>query len=358
MNTFGHALRFSVFGESHGKLVGALVDGAPAGVSVKLDEIQQDLDRRRPGQSLIASQRKEDDRLQVISGIQDGKTIGTPVVLAVENKDVQSAAYDRTRFLPRPGHSDYPAYVKYKGHNDYRGGGQFSGRMTAAYVMAGGVAKAVLAPVGMRFAAHVVQIGGVKLEKELPFSALAKAYDHPARCADPLTAEAMAQEVETARRNQDSVGGVVECRAEGVPVGLGEPFFTSIESHVAQLMFSIPAVKGVEFGAGFRLPGMRGSESNDPFELRDGRVVTSTNNMGGILGGLATGMPVVFRVAFKATSSIGTEQRTVDLARMENATVRVKGRHDPCIVPRAVVAVECGAAIALADLFLRGRAHG
>ncbi|HVL86621.1 MAG TPA: chorismate synthase [Candidatus Thermoplasmatota archaeon] len=354
MNTFGSAFRLTVFGESHGKVVGALVDGCPPGLAVKEEEIQRDLDRRAPGRSLLATQRKEPDRLQVLSGVKDGHTTGAPVVMVVANEDVQSRAYDDLRFVPRPGHSDYPAFVKYGGQNDFRGGGQFSGRMTAAFVMAGGLAKALLGPAGVRLAAHTVRIADVSLAREAAFEELARAYDDPTRCVDSNVATKMAQAIEAARRDQDSVGGVVECRAIGLPVGLGEPFFTGLEQHVSQILFSVPAVKGVEFGAGFALAGLRGSQSNDPFALRDGRVVTTKNDMGGILGGLATGMPLVVRAAVKPTSSIAREQPSVDLSRNEETIVRVKGRHDPCIVPRAVVAIECAVAVALADLFLRG----
>jgi chorismate synthase len=353
VNSIGTALRFTIFGESHGWGVGCVLDGLPAGLALDVaKDIQPDMDRRRPGQSQLTTQRREADRVEVLGGLTDGRTNGNPLALVVRNEDKESKPYDDARFLPRPGHSDYPAHVKYRGRNDYRGGGQFSGRMTAAMVMAGAVAKKLLAPQGVEVRAHTVQIGDIAA-REVPWEGMPRAEESLVRCADPEAGARMEALVERCRREQDSVGGVVEGVARGCPVGWGEPFFHSVEADMAQLLFSIPAVKGVAFGAGFRAPAMRGSAHNDPFEVRAGRVVTATNHAGGILGGLTTGMPVLARVAFKPASSIAREQRTVDLRTLEPAVLKVKGRHDPCIVPRAVPVVEACMAFTLADLALR-----
>ncbi|MCA1813306.1 MAG: chorismate synthase [Halobacteriales archaeon] len=353
MNTIGHALRFTILGSSHGWGVGCVLDGVPPGIALDVaKDIQPDMDRRRPGQSLLTTQRREADRVEVLGGLTDGHTDGNPLALVVRNEDQQGKAYDAARWLPRPGHSDFPAYVKYRGQNDYRGGGAFSGRMTAAMVMAGSVGKVLLRPHGVEVRAHTVQVGEVRVERELAWEELPRAEQSLVRCAEPEAARRMEERVEQARRAQDSVGGIVEGRAQGCPVGWGEPFFGSVEAELARLLFSIPAVKGVDFGAGFRASAMNGSEHNDPFEARGGRIVTSTNHAGGILGGLTTGMPVVARVAFKPASSIAQPQRTVDLRTLEPATLEVRGRHDPCIVPRAVPVVEACLAFTLADLML------
>lgn len=360
MNTLGRALKVTLFGESHGWGVGVVLDGVPAGLALDpAKDLQPDMDRRRPGQSLLTTQRQEADRVEVLSGLADGHTTGNPLTLVVRNEDKQSRPYDDTRFLPRPGHSDWPAYVKYGGQNDYRGGGQFSGRMTAGLVMAGAVAKKLLAPLGVQVRAHTTQIGDVRVEGALAWDELPRAEASLVRCADPEAARRMEAAVEAARQAQDSLGGVVEGVAVGCRVGWGEPFFGGVEAEAARLLFSIPAVKGVEFGAGFRAAAMRGSEHNDPIEARGGRIVTSTNHAGGILGGLTTGMPLVARVALKPASSIAREQRTVDLRTLEPATLKVKGRHDPCIVPRAVPVVEACLAFTLADLaMLNGDLRG
>jgi chorismate synthase len=330
--------------------VGVTLDGVPAGIALDpAKDIQPDMDRRRPGQSLLTTQRKEDDRVEVLSGLTDGHTSGNALTMVVRNEDNQSRAYDDTRFLPRPGHSDYPAYVKYGGQNDYRGGGAFSGRMTAGLVMAGAIAKKLLAPLGVEVRAHTAQIGSV-VARDVAWDELPLAERNLVRCADASAAERMVALVEECRHAQDSVGGVVLGTAQGCKVGWGEPFFGGVEGEMAHLLYSIPAVKGVDFGAGFRAPAMRGSEHNDPFEVRGGRVTTTTNHAGGILGGLTTGMPVVARVALKPASSIAREQRTFDLRTHEPATLKTKGRHDPCIVPRAVPVVEACMAFTLADL--------
>jgi chorismate synthase len=318
-------------------------------------DVQPDMDRRRPGQSLLTTQRQEGDRVEVLSGLTDGHTNGNPLTLVVRNEDKQSKPYEATRFLPRPGHSDWPAHVKYQGQHDHRGGGMFSGRMTAAMVMAGAVAKKLLAREGVEVRASTARIGSVEAAP-VPWDALPRAEENRVRCADPAAAARMEALVEQARREQDSLGGIVEGVAQGCPVGWGEPFFGGVEAELAHLLFSIPAVKGVEVGAGFRAASMHGSEHNDPIVAEGGVIRTATNHAGGVLGGLTTGMPLVARVAFKPASSIARPQRTVDLRTLEPATLEVKGRHDPCIVPRAVPVVEACMALTLADLALLARA--
>ncbi len=355
MNEFGTRYRVGIFGSSHGPCVGAKVDGCPPGTKVSEAVIQVELDRRSPGKGVITSPRAERDRLEVISGIVDGKATGATIVGLVRNKDFDSSAYDSFRRVPRPGHADYPAMVKYKGHHDHRGGGQFSGRMTAGLVIAGAIARQVLDKRDVRVLAQTVQIGSVRMEKEVPFSIAEKvARANAVGCADRDTAELMKDEIVRAHEEKDSVGGVVRCTVLGAPVGVGEPFFGSVESAISAMMFSIPGVKGVEFGSGFRAASMRGSDHNDPYSVRHGRIVTRTNNAGGVLGGLSTGMPIDFRVAFKPTSSIARPQMSVDIAKKVSVELEVKGRHDPCIVPRAVPVVENSAASVVLDLMLQG----
>ncbi len=355
MNEFGAKYRVGIFGSSHGPCVGAKVDGCPPGSKVSEAIIQVELDRRAPGKGAITSPRAERDRLEVISGIVDGRATGATIVGLVRNKDFDSSAYDSFKRVPRPGHADYPAMVKYKGHHDHRGGGQFSGRMTAGLVIAGAVARQVLEKADVRVVAQTVQIGSVRMEKQVPYSIAEKVTRaNPVGCADRDTAERMKEEIVRAHEERDSVGGVVKCAVLGVPVGVGEPFFGSIESEMSAMMFSIPGVKGVEFGSGFGAASMKGSEHNDPYAVRNGRIVTKTNNAGGVLGGLSTGMPIEFRVAFKPTSSIARPQMSVDVAKKAPVELEVKGRHDPCIVPRAVPVVENSAASVILDLMLQG----
>jgi chorismate synthase len=355
VNEFGTRFRIGVFGASHAACIGAKVEGCPSGTRISEAVIQAELDRRSPGKGPLATQRRERDRLEIISGIRNGKATGSPIVGLVRNKDADSSAYDAFLTVPRPGHADYPAIVKYGGHHDHRGGGQFSGRMTAALVIGGAIARQVLDKKGIGVLAQTVQIGGVKLEKEVPLSIAEKLVRQSAvACADRRTGQRMSDEILKAHEEKDSVGGVVLCNITGLPVGVGEPFFASIESKMAEMMFSIPGVKGVEFGSGFRCACMRGSEHNDPFIIRDGRIVTKTNNAGGILGGLSNGMPVQFRVAFKPTSSIARPQMSVDIVEKRPIELEIKGRHDPCIVPRAVPVVENSAAAVILDLMLQG----
>jgi len=355
MNEFGTRYRVGVFGTSHGPCVGAKVEGCPAGSKISEAFIQTELDRRSPGKGPLTTARRERDRLEIISGIRNGKATGGPIVGMIRNVDTDSTAYDAFLRVPRPGHADYPAMVKYGGHHDHRGGGQFSGRMTAALVIGGAIARQVLERSKISFLAQTVQIGKVAVKKDLPFSIAEKLVrSSPVGCADRKISELMTDEIVKAHEEKDSVGGVVRCTIIGLPVGVGEPFFASVESRMAEMMFSVPGVKGVEFGSGFRCASMRGSEHNDEFVLKNGRIVTKTNNAGGILGGLSNGMPIEFRVAFKPTSSIAKTQMSVDVVDKKPVQLEIRGRHDPCIVPRAVPVVENASAAVILDLMLEG----
>jgi chorismate synthase len=357
MMEFGRRFRVGVFGSSHGPEVGVTIDGLPAGTPVDVGRIQADLDRRRPVGRRLATRRQEEDRLIVDQGVSDGRSDGTRFRAHVANQDVRREPYDRLRETPRPGHADYPARVRYGPDADLSGGGIFSGRMTVGLVIAGAIARSLLARRGIEIAAFTRSIGPVDatVPDDASLSELAAASArNEVGTPDPAAAVRMQEAIEAARRDGDSLGGVIEVRASGVPVGLGEPFFDSVESVLAHAAFSVPAVKAIEFGAGFRAARMRGSEHNDPFVVRAGTVATETNHAGGILGGLATGMPIVLRVAVKPTSSIARRQRTVNLATLEPAELVVTGRHDPCIVPRAVVVLEAVTAIGLADLAISG----
>lgn len=357
MMEFGQRFRVGIFGSSHGPEVGVTIDGIPAGTPIDVARIQADLDRRRPVGRRLATKRQEEDRLVVDRGLRDGRAEGTTFRAHVANEDVRREPYDRMRDTPRPGHADYPARVRYGPEADLSGGGIFSGRMTVGLVIAGAIGRGMLAARGVEIAAFTRSIGPVDAavpDDLAPAAIAAASAANEVGTPDADAARRMEEAIGTARREGDSLGGIVEVRIVGVPVGLGEPFFDSIESLLAHLAFSVPAVKAIEFGAGFRSARMRGSEHNDPFVVRDGTVRTETNHAGGILGGLATGMPIVFRAAVKPASSIARTQRTVNLATGAPAPLVVTGRHDPCIVPRAVVVLEGVSAIGLTDLALRG----
>jgi chorismate synthase len=354
MNTIGTCFRITLFGSSHGPGIGCILDGVPADVSIPLELLQRELDRRKPSPG-IGTSRKEEDAVELLSGVQEERTTGAPITIFIRNRDADSAKYKKFRRIPRPGHADFTAMRKYGESHDLRGGGQFSGRMTAPLVVAGTIAKLILHSIGVDIAAYAQSIGKVADAEEHSFEDIKRISRlNPARAASQETADLMIEEILDVKRRGDSVGGVVRCLCINLPIGVGEPFFDSLESEISKMIFSIPGVKGVEFGAGFRAASMRGSEHNDPFVVVDGTIKTITNNAGGVLGGLSTGMPLDFRVAFKPTASISKEQRSVDLESMEDTTLKVEGRHDPCIVPRAVVVVEASAAIVLADLCIRG----
>lgn len=358
-SSIGRRLVLTSFGESHGPAIGAVLDGCPAGLALAERDIQGMLDRRRPGQSLISTQRKEADRVAILSGVFRGRTTGAPITMQVCNSDTRSADYAGLAERPRPGHSDYPAGVKYGGHNDWRGGGRFSGRLTATHVMGGAVARKLLADaLGARTHSYTSQIGQVRMDGEFLEGVERRTYGNDARCPDAGAARQMREAVLGARRAGDSLGGTVESVTTGVPAGLGEPVFGSLESDLAAAMFSIPSVKGVEFGSGFAGAASRGSENNDPYVIRRGRVATATNNAGGILGGISTGMPITMRVAFKPASSIAQGQETVNVRTKKRAVLRVRGRHDPCVVPRAPPIVDALVSLVIADHALLSGAIG
>ncbi|MBI4268050.1 MAG: chorismate synthase [Chloroflexi bacterium] len=353
-NSLGKLFTITSFGESHGRCVGVIIDGCPAGLPITEADIQKELDRRRPGAGGIASTtRAEEDKVEIMAGVFNGHTTGAPICLLVWNRDADSSQYDRIKATPRPGHADYTAFIKYGGFNDYRGGGRFSGRTTATFVMAGAIARKLLDLIGIEILAHTIEIGGLK--------AAAKGLDeirqnvdrNLLKCADLEAAVGMTWLIEKAREESDSLGGAIEAIALNVPAGLGEPVFDTIEGDLSKALFAIPAVKGVEFGAGFSVTEKKGSQNNDALAIKDGVIVTTTNNAGGILGGISNGMPVVVRVAVKPTPSIAKRQETVNIERMQAENLEVKGRHDACIVPRAVPVVEAMMAITLCDFAMR-----
>ncbi|MFB3888511.1 MAG: chorismate synthase [Candidatus Bathyarchaeia archaeon] len=353
-NSIGKEFVVTSFGESHGKLVGAVVDGCPAGLPLSEADVQADLDRRIPLQPEIVSARVEKDKAQIRSGVFNGFTTGAPICMEVENRDVLSEDYEAIKNLPRPAHADYTARVRYGGFNDFRGGGRFSGRVTVALVMAGAVAKKLLRQFNVDVVAYTKAIGNVRMGSSPSFEEIqAQRYESAVRCPDLACAQEMEDAIVQSRKEGESLGGVIECMVMNVPAGVGEPLFDSLDSDLAKALFNVPAVKGVEFGAGFRAAELKGSENNDAFRMEQGTVTSVTNLAGGILGGISSGMPIVLKVAVKPTPSISKEQDTVDLSKMQNAKLKVKGRHDPCVVPKAVPVVEAAVAITLADHMIR-----
>ncbi|MCH5300091.1 MAG: chorismate synthase [Ruminococcus sp.] len=353
-STWGEKVKISVFGESHGNGIGVVIDGLPAGFKVDNDKLFAQMARRAPGKDKTATPRKESDLPNVLSGMLNNITTGAPLCAIINNTNTKSGDYSNLLACPRPGHSDYTAYEKYNSFNDIRGGGHFSGRLTAPLVFAGSICRQILEEKGIKISAHISQIGNVKDD---PFNPVNIDNDLMGRLSqssfsliDTSKEEAMREVVENARLNQDSVGGIIECAVTGLPTGLGGPMFGGVEGLISSIIFGIPAIKGIEFGKGFKLAEMLGSESNDPFEYKDGKVVTKTNNCGGILGGITNSMPVIFRACIKPTPSISKEQDTVDLQKKCNTKLSINGRHDPCIVPRAVSVIEACTAIALMNL--------
>ncbi len=352
-NSLGKQFTITSFGESHGRCVGIIIDGCPAGLPITEEDIQREVNKRKPVIGMIATARVEEDKVEILSGIFNGHTTGAPVCLLIWNKDIDSSEYEKMRFLPRPGHADHTAFMKYGGFNDFRGGGRFSGRSTAAFVMAGAIARKLLNLIGIEVLAHTVEIGGIKAEPREIDEIKENVDQNPLRCADLKAAVEMSRAIEKVREEGDSLGGIIEGIALNVPVGLGEPVFDTLEGDLAKALFAIPAVKGVEFGSGFSAARKRGSENNDPFTIKNGKIETMTNNAGGILGGISNGMPIVVRVAIKPTSSIAKSQETVNLKNIESASLVIKGRHDVCIVPRAVTVVESMMAVSLCDFAMR-----
>ena len=360
---WGKNLKISIFGESHGAEIGVVIDGLEPGFEIDLDEVERQMDRRKPGKNRLSTARKEDDKANIVSGFFEGKTTGTPLCANIKNKDRKSADYTQIRDNFRPGHADYTGFVRYKGFNDYRGGGHFSGRLTAPIVFAGAICRQILEKKGIKITSHIKAIKNIedssfdytnideKLIKRLSYS------DFP--LIDESLEDSMKNEILKAREILDSVGGKIECAVVGIDAGIGSPIFDSVESVISSMMFSIPAVKGIEFGEGFDISRLYGSESNDEMYVdNEGKILSYTNNNGGVIGGITNGMPIVFTVAIKPTPSISSKQRTVNAAGLrsyengyvKNTEIEVNGRHDPCIVQRAVSVIESAAAIAMLDM--------
>lgn len=356
-STWGSNIKLSIFGGSHTGAIGVVLDNLPPNEKIDMEAVRVQMARRAPGKDKTATTRVEADEPQILSGILDGVTTGAPLAAIILNTNTRSKDYSDLKVHPRPGHADYTAAVRYDGANDIRGGGHFSGRLTACLVFAGAVCRQILERRGVVIGAHAMSVGAAK---DKPFDPVRiSAEDLNAlntrffSVQEPAAEAAMRDEIEKARLDADSIGGIIECAAVGVPAGIGSPMFGGVENVFSSILYGIPAVKGVEFGAGFGVAGMRGSENNDPFRYDENGVVrTTTNNAGGILGGITTGMPILFRLAMKPTPSIGKEQKTVDLSEKHDDTLTIVGRHDPCIVPRAIPVVEAAAAIALLDMML------
>ena len=357
-NTFGSNLSLTIFGESHGAAIGAVLDGMAAGVPVDEKALAALMDQRRARGDGLSTARTEADQICILSGVVQGHTTGTPIALMIENQNTRSGDYAATAALLRPGHADYTAYARYRGFQDARGGGHFSGRITAGLVAGGSIVLGALERAGIRIVTHIAQCAGIDdtpFARDDPAALAAQANVLAGRGAgfallDGAVEEPMKAAIRAAGAEGDSVGGLLETAILGLPAGVGEPFFDSVESQLAHAAFAVPAVKGIAFGEGFGFAALRGSQANDPFRVEEGRIVTETNRNAGINGGLTNGMPVVFRTVVKPTPSIYKEQRTVDYTAGENALLSIKGRHDPCIVPRAAVVQTCAAAVAIGDL--------
>lgn len=360
-SNFGNIIRISIFGQSHGEAIGVVIDGLPAGEKIDLDRVAAFMARRAPG-GKGATQRKEKDQVRVVSGLVDGYTCGAPLCGMIENTDVRSQDYKALADIPRPMHADYPAYVRHKGFNDVRGGGHFSARLTAPLCFAGAVCMQLLERKGITLGGHILSVGDVydtpfdpMNEDPAVFTPIA---DRTPPVIDETAGEKMMAAIENVRSDGDSIGGSVELCVLGLPAGLGEPPFGGMENRLSQALYAVPAIKAIEFGAGCAVSKMRGSAHNDPYAIKDGSVKTLSNRHGGILGGLTTGMPLLFTCHFKPTPSIAREQASVSLTQMQDATLAVRGRHDPCVALRAVPCVEAAAAIALYDLYLEAQARG
>ncbi len=355
-NSFGSIFKITSFGESHGDVVGIILDGVPAGLEFDLEIIQNELDKRRPGQSHLTTTRLEKDRVMVLSGVFDNRTTGAPICLVIENKDIDSSIYEKYKPFLRPSHVDYSALKKYCGYSDYRGSGRFSGRITAGFVMAGAIAKKILKKYGIMIFAYTRSIGNVIDDVNHPINKLEKLFElrekSLVRAIDYEKSKLMQQLIEKVRDQKDSIGGTIKCIVKNFPEGKGGPIFNSIESNISKAIFAIPAIKGIEFGAGFKASRMKGSEHNDPWILKDGKIQTTKNDAGGIIGGISTGMPIEFTVAVKPTASIGIPQKTVNIETMENVEIEFSGRNDPCIVPRVIPVVEAMTANVLIDFLL------
>lgn len=352
---WGNKIKITIFGESHSEAIGIVIDNLPAGATLDMDEIKREMARRAPNGGEFSTPRKEGDEVEIVSGYFDGKTTGTPLCGIIRNTNTRSKDYSMFKEVFRPGHSDYGYFLKCGGNNDYRGGGHSSGRLTAPIVFCGAICKQLLKEKGVKVGSHIMSIADIKDDEfgvDIDGDKLENLTKEVFPLLDKNKFESMRKIIADARNEGDSVGGTIECAVTGLQGGIGEPFFDSVESRLASLLFSVPAVKGVQFGKGYELSEMKGSQANDPFEFRDGNIVTRTNNNGGILGGISTGMPIVFNVAIKPTASIFKEQDSVNINSKENTKLKIQGRHDSCIVVRAVPVIEAVAAIAIYD-FLR-----
>ena len=352
--SFGNKIKISIFGQSHSEMMGCVIDGLPSGIEIDEEKLSAFMARRAPGNDEFSTPRKEADKVRFVSGIVNGTTCGSPICAIIENTNTKGKDYDNLKDIPRPGHADFAAWAKFGDSRDVAGGGQFSGRLTATMCVAGGILMQLYEKKGIHIGAHIASVGNVSDDRFDSVNVTEKDFagtkDFPV--INDEKGEEMKELIRQARAEGDSIGGGVECAVCGLPAGLGDTLYGGIESRISSAVFAIPAVKGIEFGIGFEASTLRGSENNDAFCLKDGKIVTKTNNHGGILGGISSGMPIIFRAAFKPTPSISKEQESVSLSKMENTTLSVKGRHDPCIVKRAVVCVEAAAAIALADILL------
>ncbi|MCD7839239.1 MAG: chorismate synthase [Erysipelotrichaceae bacterium] len=350
---WGTNIELSLFGESHGKAIGIVIGNLPAGIKLDMDEINKNMKRRAPGQNKMSTPRKEKDEVEIMSGVLDGITTGAPLCALIYNSDQHSKDYSLLKECMRPGHSDYPAYIKYQGFNDVRGGGHFSGRLTAPIVFAGSVAKQILKQKGIVIGAHIQSIKDIEDQRfkvDISEDDINQLLQKPYPTIDDSIFDKMQDVIEEARVNQDSVGGKIECAILNVPAGVGNPFFDSIEAHLSPLLFSIPAVKSVSFGLGEDITKLYGHEANDSYYYENDKVKTTTNNNGGITGGISNGMPIIFSVGIKPTPSISQTQQTINVKTKENTTLQITGRHDPCIVPRAIVVVESMAALGILDM--------
>lgn len=356
MNSYGFNVKLKIYGGSHDEKIGMTLEGIPAGEQIDFDELKKFMARRAPGNDAYSTKRKEPDEPVFLSGFDGNVTTGDVIKAVIYNKNQHSSDYSSLVDIPRPSHADFAARMKYGDKVDLRGGGHFSGRLTAPMCIAGGICLQILARKNIHVAAHIASVGKVS---DLPFDAVKvtksdfdELHTHPFPTVSEEKGKEMREAIENARLDADSVGGTVECAAIGLPTGLGEHMFMGVEGRISSIIFGIPAVKGVEFGLGFGSSALRGSENNDPFEVKDGKIVTKTNNCGGILGGMTDGMPLIFRAAMKPTPSIGKEQDSVSLSKMENVRLTISGRHDPCVVPRAVPVFEAACALAIMDMLL------
>ena len=349
-SSFNGNIKFTIFGQSHSPAIGVTVEGLPAGFEPDMSELARFMQRRAPGRNEFSTPRSEADVPEFISGLFDGRLCGTPLTAIIKNTNTRSGDYSELKYKPRPGHADFTAGERYNNAQDYTGGGHFSGRLTAPLCIVGGLCLQLLRAEGISVVTRIAELGGVADKGKICSTA-----DKPFPVVNDECGEKMKAAILSAKAEGDSVGGIIECAVSGCPAGIGDPMFGGMENRISSLVFGIPAVKGIEFGAGFDAAKMLGSENNDPFAVENGNIITKTNNCGGILGGITTGMPIVFRAAVKPTPSIALEQDTVDLRTMENTKLTVHGRHDPCIVPRAVPCIEAAAAIAVYDALLEKR---